>query len=345
MKIIQKTTQAFLIALVAVASLGGAHVAQAQSSGMPAPSQCVSLGSNLGIGTIDLYGGGQVLALQTYLYQHGYMSHAPTGYYGVLTTSAVFKFQRANSILSTGYTGPLTRARLQALTCGTVQDTLSISTITPTSGLVGTSVSIMGSGFTSNSTVYFGGAVVGTTEISYGTANGCAQNNGTNSGCVGYSPAHITFTIPQYITPCPPNANCIQLAQQVIQGTYPVYVRNYDGSVSNTVNFTVTSSGSNQQFSVAGVDAPSTLPVNNTGTWTIRVNNNGGNLRYSVVWGDEYQIAYNAGIMAPAQNYQSSATFTHSYNRTGMFHPVFTVTDDSGRTATVSTSVTVTPIY
>ncbi len=327
MKTIQKSLQMFLIAAIALASFGA--IPSKTDALTPVAVQCVSLGSNFGIGNFDIYAGGQVNALQTYLYQSGYMTRTPTGYYGAITANAVANFQRANGILATGYVGPLTRARLQQLTCGTIPSPLSISSISPAAGTVGTLAYINGYGFNSNSTVSFGGATIGASFVS----------------AVGGNGGVLSFTIPQYITPCAPNANCIQLAQQVMPGTYPVYVRNYDGTVSNSVNFTVTSSGSNQQFSIAGVDAPSTLTYNNTGTWTIRVNNTGGTLRYSVIWGDEPYYTSGNQIMAPSQNYQSSATFTHAYNRTGTFNPTFTVTDDAGRTATISTSVLVTPIY
>ncbi len=327
MKIIKKTIQLFLIAAIASVSFAGEQSVKAQSSVMPVAIQCVSLGSNFGIGNFDVYAGGQVNALQTYLYQNGYMTHVPTGYYGGLTASAVANFQRANGIQATGYVGPLTRARLQAVTCGgPIISQTSISSLSPYAGPIGSTVYIDGTSL-NNGVIYFGGMAMNTNTAFVGTTS------------------RISFVVPNYITPCPPNANCIQMAQQVMPGVYPIYVRNSDGSVSNTVNFTVTGSGTTQQFSIAGVDAPSTLTYNNVGTWTIRVNNSGGNLRYSVVWGDEYPMSYNASIAAPSQTYQSSATFTHSYSQTGTYHPTFTVTDDAGRTATISTSVVVTPIY
>lgn len=327
--IYKKITLIPLIALTLAVGFSLPTKTQAQTP----VSNCIAVYSDLFLGNYDINGSGEVTVLQTYLYQNGYMSHVPTGYYGGLTWAAVAKFQRANGISGTGYTGPLTRARLQQLTCGMPQNTLSISAAYPSQGIVGSPVTLNGTGFSSNSTVYFGGALV-SSSMSYPI-----------SGLVGGN-ANLIFTVPQYITPCAPNANCIQLAQQVTPGTYPVYVRNYDGTVSNTINFIVTNTGTTQQFSIAGIDAPSTLTHNNTGTWTIRVNNAGGNLRYSVVWGDD-PVYYTSGnqIVAPSQNYQSSATFTHSYNRTGTFNPVFTVTDDSGRTATISTSVMVTPVY
>ena len=55
--------------------------------------------------------GSDVTALQTYLIQQGYLqSGYATGYFGVLTQSALIKFQQANNITpALGYFGPKTR--------------------------------------------------------------------------------------------------------------------------------------------------------------------------------------------------------------------------------------------
>jgi hypothetical protein len=52
---------------------------------------------------------------------------------------------------------------------------------------------------------------------------------------------------------------------------------------------------------------------------------NGGNLSYSVSWGDE---VYATGAASDSLLYpiQQSATFTHVYNRAGTYTPTFTVT-------------------
>ncbi len=106
----------------------------------------------------------------------------------------------------------------------------------------------------------------------------------------------------------------------------------------------------NGQLSVQGIDAPSTLAVNQTGTWTVRVsgwnNYQGGQLHYTVVWGDENNGARTASTYYPSTSVNSTGTFTHVYVTPGTYTPVFTVTDDYGhRTqASVTTRVTA-PVY
>jgi chitodextrinase len=56
--------------------------------------------------------GEQVTILQQYLHDHGYLSIAPTGYFGTTTVNAVKAFQKAHNISQTGTVGPITRAAI-----------------------------------------------------------------------------------------------------------------------------------------------------------------------------------------------------------------------------------------
>lgn len=63
----------------------------------------------------DLYegvSGKDVTELQSTLKKLGYFHTTPTGYYGSITKEAVIQFQRDFNVPSTGFTGPLTRAKL-----------------------------------------------------------------------------------------------------------------------------------------------------------------------------------------------------------------------------------------
>ncbi len=72
-----------------------------------------TLYSNLVIGST----GGEVRELQVYLAQDAsiYPEGLVTGYYGVLTASAVTRFQARYGISQTGTVGPITRAKINSL--------------------------------------------------------------------------------------------------------------------------------------------------------------------------------------------------------------------------------------
>ncbi|MFZ2150127.1 MAG: peptidoglycan-binding domain-containing protein [Minisyncoccia bacterium] len=106
----------------------------------------------------------------------------------------------------------------------------------------------------------------------------------------------------------------------------------YKGSFvgTNTIEVAVYPSVSNSGGPVInGVSGPQTLNVNQLGTWKVSAyNKNGGNLSYSVVWGDEYSYGYgaNSNAVKAANISQQSATFTHIYSQAGTYSPTFTVT-------------------
>jgi len=100
---------------------------------------------------------------------------------------------------------------------------------------------------------------------------------------------------------------------------------------------------------ISGVSGPQTLNINQTGTWKVTASSStGGNLSYSVIWGDE--VVQTSNSTATRQVSQQTATFTHSYLWAGTFIPTFTVTNSNSRTATTSLSVKVSntnicPVY
>ncbi len=97
----------------------------------------------------------------------------------------------------------------------------------------------------------------------------------------------------------------------------------------------------NQPPVIHEVSGPTTLSVNQQGTWTVKASDpENGSLRYSVIWGDE---ATATGMQAApsSASFQQSATFTHSYSKAGIYNPTFTVTDDKGASVKTSISVSV----
>ncbi len=103
-------------------------------------STCVNLQNNMYYGLRDASVNGEVSVLQDFLQSNNYLSNNPTGFYGLMTTSAVKAFQSANSISPVGNVGPITRAEIASLTCenGTSQvSTSSNQSCIPLGGSLG----------------------------------------------------------------------------------------------------------------------------------------------------------------------------------------------------------------
>ena len=101
----------------------------------------------------------------------------------------------------------------------------------------------------------------------------------------------------------------------------------------------------NNNLSISGISGPTTLNVNQSGSWTINVNNSqNSNLSYYVVWGDENNYAAPATTNKNGEEpniYVQTATFTHTYLYAGAFNPKFYVRDNLGNSTNVSISINV----
>jgi peptidoglycan hydrolase-like protein with peptidoglycan-binding domain len=338
----------FMLGLVSFGIVHVAKTAEAETytttSTSSVSSGCLVFDRNMGMGETS----GQVIALQNFLNGNGYMAYSSTGYFGPITFAAVTRFQAAYGISTTGFVGPLTRAQIQAYSCNNVPpipvpNKISISSMAPSAGPVGTSVTIMGTGFTNDNTIYIAGGAIqhvpATTIYTY--SNGIVCNGYPNCSAPLQS---ITFTVPSAIGQyCAPGMYCIMLARVLNPGTYDIVVGNDTYGKSNAAKFTVTDTG--MPLSIQGIDGPNQLSMTVPGTWTVRTTGASGTLRYSVLWGDEMYYP-SAGIMMPTpMPVSGTATFTHAYQRAGTFAPTFTVSDDYGHSVTTSMSVLVTPIY
>lgn len=328
-------TFAVILGIFSFGILGRAH-AQVM------PTSCTVLSYNLRIGQTD----SSITALQTYLNSRGYLNHVPTGYFGGLTYTAVVNFQANAGLPATGFVGPLTRATIQSQSCGGVvvppvppiTSSVTIESQNPTYGPVGTTIQIIGQGFTQNNRVNFGSGAI---------AN--LPSSAIVQTCTGYC-AHapeevVNFTVPTSIGPyCAPGMMCAMYMQLITPGTYPISVTNSNGT-SNTVTFTVSNGSNGSPLAITGIDAPNSIPLGTTGTWTVHVfGNSGTNLHYSVIWGDEGSGV--GGFAAPSSSQiNSAATFNHTYVRAGTYNPMFTVTDDFGHSVNTSASILVTPLY
>jgi len=214
---------------------------------------------------------------------------------------------------NTGY-GNCGGCGIYGIPCANAQ--LSITSLSPDNGAVGSQVTIYGSGFTtSGNTVRFGSGII--------------TNIGSQDGRA------ISFTVP---------ANLVGYNNQVVGlGTYPVSVTNASGYTSNTLQFTVNALGGTNAPTISNVSGPSTLATGVTGTWTLNILT--GNSTYtnvSVRWGDEGTYGYSTA--APQTTYlsgQQTFTFTHSYAVGGTYTVTFTATNLSGQSNTASATVVV----
>lgn len=80
----------------------------------------------------------EVLALQQFLADSGYLLVKPNGYFGDNTKRALIAFQRKQKLSRTGATGPLTRGKIRDISCSAASSTLekkiSRESVTATSG-------------------------------------------------------------------------------------------------------------------------------------------------------------------------------------------------------------------
>lgn len=67
----------------------------------------------------------EVLALQQFLADGGYLTVKPNGYFGENTKKAVISFQRRQKINMTGTVGPFTRSKIQEMSCVNVSASLN----------------------------------------------------------------------------------------------------------------------------------------------------------------------------------------------------------------------------
>lgn len=194
------------------------------------------------------------------------------------------------------------------------QTTPSISYLTPTSGAVGTSVTVLGSGFsTSNNTVHFGNAVI--------------------TGLTSPDNQSVSFVVPAQLS---------GYGTQPIQlGTYPVSVTNARGYTSNTAGFTVTSLGSSAAPTITSINGPASVSVGQSATWTLVIYNPSTSYAtVSVNWGDNAAYAQNTSSQQLLAQGSQTLTFTHAYYSAGNYTATFTVSGNGGSNTT-SASVSV----
>src|SRR3989344_6015516 len=132
-KYILSSFAVLVLGLLIIPSFSFAQVGDVDPN--PIASDCIALQNNLRYRDRDINKNGEVSTLQDFLQSKGYLNSEPTGYFGLLTFKAVKDFQKANGISPTGYVGPITRAKIKALTCDDMNpSTPSITVLSPNGG-------------------------------------------------------------------------------------------------------------------------------------------------------------------------------------------------------------------
>ncbi|HEV7423794.1 MAG TPA: putative Ig domain-containing protein, partial [Candidatus Paceibacterota bacterium] len=116
---------------------------------------------------------------------------------------------------------------------GTQSSAVTIYSITPMSGSVGTQVTINGTGFG-----YNGCNQYSCTNTNYTAKNTVNFGSNVIPNIYSYNGTSLTFTVPTYVSPACLYSNpaCYVSQSQLTPGTYPVSVTNTSGT-SNAINF------------------------------------------------------------------------------------------------------------
>src|ERR1035437_87329 len=293
--------------------------------------------------------GNDVSTLQSWLISKGYdipavsSGVAAHGYFGSQTKSALFRYQLSVGVPGTGFCGPLTRGRLN----GNSNDNrgASLRVISPNGGEVwtrGTTQYITWTGapgFLSNQTASI--------SLEFPTP-ACAQP-GQIIRCMMMIRAPIIIANGVNLNSGSYAWNVGQSNETVQDGQYKIQLCPTNGSAcaASDNTFTITSNNTlpGNTPVVSGIDAPTSLAVNQTGTWAVHASDpQNGTLSYSVDWGDTSNCNYPMTCSAayPIVAFVQSTTFTHSYSTAGTYTVTFVVRNAAGLSAQTSSTVIVT---
>ena len=260
---------------------------------------CHTFNTDLTVGS----GGTEVYALNQALNLSGVgMDGNVSSSFNEDIASGVVAFQARYGIRQTGYVGPITRARLNALYGCSNQPTpqpntavLSINSISPSSLPAGqTTFTINGSGFQSGATVSYSGNSAGNYNATFSasfvsssqlsvTGTGLAQgssymlfvknpNGQTSAGCSSYTSCSSTLPVAPAVTSVSaPTVSYISPSSATIGGTVYVYGTNF-----NQNTFVALDGSSGQSITptlVSGTSLRFIIPTNTSiGTHTLAVN-------------------------------------------------------------------------
>jgi len=345
----------FLIGFLLVPVLSFAQVGDVD----PNPSsECVSITNNLRYRDRDVNKNGEVSTLQDFLQSQGYLNSEPTGYFGLMTQKAVKDFQKSNSISPTGYVGTITKEKISNLTgvCASTPTETKIPTTVPTESRTtsGCTSTTKYSPTTGESCSGKGEVEIETDDNSVNRKVPCKLSSNLNIGSkdnsvyllqkalldAGYYPEGLITGYYGKLTDKAVNKfkseNENEDLNSLVKKLYP---RECDDSSDDDSKDD--STFKNNSPVISGISGPQSLNIGQEGTWTVKASDSsGGNLSYSVHWGDE-SYSPNSTSVNRSLSTSQSATFTHSYSQAGMYTPTFTVTNTNGQSAKTSLNVNV----
>ena len=281
--------------------------AQPPGSTLPRHRICEVLNRNL----VQGMKGDDVLGLQQYLQEQGYLNTQVTGFYGPLTAQAVARWQTEQGVSPVGLFGPVSRERIR-IWCGN-PNPYPTPTCRP--------VSYMPSLCNDSSP---------------------PQPTHSENGCIiGYVCPVANFTPPANCKAW--SDGCNECWRTSVNASPICTMRACFAAGKGYCSTYFDSVSSNRPPIISGFSGPTTLTINQSGTWSINASDpENQTLSYQVTWGDEYvPYAMNSAMMARAPAFVQTTTFTHSYAAAGTYAITIIVQDASGQSAKTSTTVQV----
>jgi hypothetical protein len=279
------------------------NVLQGQGTPPAPPGQIVSaehricnlLARNLAQGAR----GDDVTSLQEFLRQGGYLSANATGFFGPMTAEAVRRWQAAEGVQAVGSIGPISRERIR-IWCGKSSQRQDFSA-SPGSGAAPLSVHFTFSPATDEAGQYW---------IDFGDGNGEVMQKRViyciRAPCISPNFATHTYTSAgSYTASVSRYIACLHSNPRCLMAEPPPLAR---------ASITVTSDAAgNRPPVISSFTGPTTLSVNETGTWTILASDpESGPLSYSIDWGDTAIMQHAPSSAARAEFVQTRHSPIHT---------------------------------
>lgn len=219
-------------------------------------NNCVELKYNMSYRSRDAQTNGDVSTLQDFLSSNGYLSGEPTGFFGLQTVAAVKKFQLSigiGNVGTPGYggVGPLTRAKIKAISCSgsmstaTSVNTLTTGTLNSTAGLPSGCSSARGFSVTTGKRCIPSETISSNNYTNFPA--GCTSNSGYSSmsgkACDGSTPSPRITSV-EYFASVPDSGNPEKFAVlgiNLIPGSRLQYTDTFDLSRSGYLTYTYSS--------------------------------------------------------------------------------------------------------